>query len=417
MRLLRRLLGAVLVRHRSLTIVTVVFVVALVCAYATGFWLLFRLAYVILVGVPVAFAWSRFNLSGLEVEVERPSGPLQEGGRFEEYVTVINRGWFSKLWLEIEELSDMPGHAPRRVVALPPRGRRTWRIRGTCSRRGLYTLGPLRLTSGDPFGLFRLSRRFADTQPLLVYPRAVDLPRFYVPPANLPGDTRFRRRTHTVTPNVSAIRPYAYGDSFSRIHWLSTARTGQIMVKLFELDPASDIWVVLDLERRAHFGQGDDGTEEQSVRLAASVVRFFLNANRAVGLVAYGRDMHDEPPERGTRQYLKILEHLALCRALGDVRLGDLLTTQARRFSRQTTVIVITPSTEEAWVAGVQTVAQRGTKVAAVLLEPSTFGANSSSLLVYGALAASDVYTYLVKRTDNLAAALEERATARGEKA
>jgi hypothetical protein len=158
----------------------------------------------------------------------------------------------------------------------------------------LYTFGPVQVTSGDPFGLFRVSRRFGERQPVLVYPRALDLPRFYVPPANLPGDTRFRRRTHTITPNAAGVRPYAEGDSFSRIHWLSTARTGQIMVKLFELDPASDIWIVLDLDRRSHYGEGDDGTEEQSVRIAASVARFFLNANRAVGFVAYGRDQHHE---------------------------------------------------------------------------------------------------------------------------
>jgi len=409
-----RLLRALFFRHRSLTIVSVVFVVALASAYATGFWLLFRLAYVILIGVPVAFIWSRFNLAGIQIEVERPAGPLQEGGRFDEFLTVINQSWATKLWLEVEDLSDLPGHRVRRVIAVPPRGRRTWRARGTCNRRGLYTFGPVQVTSGDPFGLFRVSRRFGERQPVLVYPRALDLPRFYVPPANLPGDTRFRRRTHTITPNAAGVRPYAEGDSFSRIHWLSTARTGQIMVKLFELDPASDIWIVLDLDRRSHYGEGDDGTEEQSVRIAASVARFFLNANRAVGFVAYGRDLHDEPPERGMRQYLKILEHLALARAQGEHRLGDLLTSQAGRFGRQTTVIVITPSTEEAWIAGVQTIAQRGTKVAVVLLEPSTFGADRSSLLVYGALAASDIFTYLVKRSDNLAAALEERTTAAG---
>lgn len=409
MRGLRRLLVTLLVRHRSLTIIAVVFVVALVCAYATGFWLLFRLAYVILVGVPVAFAWSRLNLAWLDVDVERPAGPLQEAGHFEESVTIVSRAWFSKLWLEVEDDSDMPGHMPRRVLALSPRGRRTWVAQGTCARRGLYVLGPLRVTSGDPFGLFRHSRRFGGTQPLLVYPRALDLPRFYVPPANLPGDTRFRRRTHTITPNAAGVRPYASGDSFARIHWLSTARTGQIMVKLFEMDPASDIWVILDLHRPVQYGEGDDGTEEQAVRVAASVARFFLNANRAVGFIAFGRDMHDEAPERGARQSMKILEHLALARAQGTVPLANLLMSQAGRFGRQTTVIVITPSTEETFVAGVQAVAQRGTKVAVILLEASTFGSNRSSLMVYGALAASSIYTYLVKRADNVVAALEEQ--------
>ena len=70
-----------------------------------------------------------------------------------------------------------------------------------------------------------------------------------MPAANLPGEGRFRRRTHYVTPNASGVRPYEFGDSFNRIHWKSTARTGELMVKIFELDPASDIWLILDLER------------------------------------------------------------------------------------------------------------------------------------------------------------------------
>jgi uncharacterized protein (DUF58 family) len=48
-----------------------------------------------------------------------------------------------------------------------------------------------------------------------------------------------------VTPNASGVREYAPGDAFNRIHWKSTARTGEMMVKTFELDPASDIWIVI----------------------------------------------------------------------------------------------------------------------------------------------------------------------------
>jgi hypothetical protein len=67
---------------------------------------------------------------------------------------------------------------------------------------------------------------------------------------------------------------------------------------------------------------------------------------------------------------------------------------------------VITPSTSEDWVGTLQFIAERGVKVAAVLLEPSTFGGTENSLMVFGALAASDVYTYLVRRSDDLITSL-----------
>jgi uncharacterized protein (DUF58 family) len=305
----------------------------------------------------------------------------------------------------------MPGHVARRVVTAPAKGEKHFKVRSTIRRRGLYSVGPVQVTTGDPFGLFRHTRTYGQAQNVLVYPRAVELPNFYVPPANLPGEGRFRRRTHYVTPNASGVRPYEFGDSFNRIHWPSSARTGELMVKLFELDPASDIWVILDLQRDVHVGEGDDSTEEYSVSIAASVARFFLTANRTVGFMSYGRAFHDNEPERGIAQYTRILESLAMARAWGDVPLADLVANEARRFGRHTTVVVITPSTDESWVASLAMLHSRGVKVAAIVLEPSTFGESESSLGVFASLAASDVFTYMVKHADDLQTALASGTT------
>jgi uncharacterized protein (DUF58 family) len=279
-------------------------------------------------------------------------------------------------------------------------------VTSLCTRRGLYTVGPVTVTTNDLFGLFRRSRSFGEPQDVLVFPRAVELPNFYVRPALLPGEGRFRRPTYHVTPNASGVREYQPGDSFNRIHWRSTARSLDLMVKLFELDPASDIWVVLDLHRDVQAGEGDDGTEEHAVRIAASVARFFLLANRSVGFLAYGQQFHVQEAERGVSQYTRILEALALARAQGDVPLSDLLNHEGRRFGRHTTVVVVTPSTNERWVASLQMLAGRGVKLAAILLEPGTFGGSGNTLVTFGALAAADVFTYLVKRTDDLSTTL-----------
>ncbi len=264
----------------------------------------------------------------------------------------------------------------------------------------------MRITTGDPFGFFRFTTTYGYQQNILIYPQATELPNFYVPPANLPGEGRFRRRTHYVTPNASGVREYESGDSFNRIHWPSTARTNKLMVKLFELDPASDIWIILDMEKKVHVGEGDDGTEEYAVKLAASVARYFLVANRSVGIITYGQSLFVEDAQRGAQQYTKILEALALSRAEGDVSVGALINEEAKRFGRHTTVVVITPSTSEDWVEALQFVSERGVKVAAILLEPSTFGGEQNSLMVFGALAASDVYTYMVKHADDLVTSL-----------
>ena len=406
MRRIRRLARTVFIENRTLTGVVILFFVCAICAISTGFWLAWRLSYIALIGVPLAYAWSRLNLNGIEVTADRSGDRLQEGGEFEERVTVRNRSWLTKIWLELDDPSDMPGHHARRVVTVPAKGERSFRVKSTITRRGLYSVGPVTVRTGDPFGLFKHERSFGGAQNVLVYPRATELPNFYVPPANLPGEGRFRRRTHYVTPNASGVRPYEFGDSYNRIHWPSTIRTGELMVKIFELDPASDIWVILDLDRDVHAGEGDDSTEEYGVRIAASVSRYFLTANRTVGFMSYGRGFDVIEAERGIDQYTRILESLAMARTWGDVPLHDLISNEARRFGRHTTVVVITPSTDERWVAALGLLHGRGVKVAAIVLEPSTFGGTESSLGVFASLAASDVFTYMVKRDDDLQSSL-----------
>ncbi|HLB23402.1 MAG TPA: DUF58 domain-containing protein [Dehalococcoidia bacterium] len=406
MRRLTRLYRTIFIENRTLTGVVILFFVCAFSAISTGFWLAWRLSYVALLGLPVAYAWSRLNLQGIEITADRSGDRLQEGAEYEERVTVRNRSWLAKVWLEVDDPSEMPGHHARRVVTVPAKGSRTFKVKSTITRRGLYAVGPVMVRTGDPFGLFHHERSFGQSQNVLVYPRATELPNFYVPPANLPGEGRFRRRTHYVTPNASGVRPYEFGDSYNRIHWASTARTGELMVKIFELDPASDIWVILDLDRDVHVGDGDDSTEEYSVRIAASVARYFLTANRSVGFLSFGRHFDVIEAERGIDQYTRILESLAMARTWGDVALHDLIANEARRFGRHTTVVVITPSTDERWVAALGLLHGRGVKVGAIVLEPSTFGGPESSLGVFASLAASDVFTYMVKHADDLQRAL-----------
>jgi uncharacterized protein (DUF58 family) len=265
----------------------------------------------------------------------------------------------------------------------------------------------VQITTGDPFGFFKYTTKYGRPQQILVYPRATELPNFYVPPANLPGEGRFRRRTHYVTPNASGVRQYAPGDAFNRIHWRSTARTGEMMVKTFELDPASDIYIVLDLERRVQAGEGEESTEEYAVTVAASLARHYLVQNRSVGLITFGKDLRVIEPERGGQQMTRVLETLAIASAQGDAPLGNLLVEEQRRFGRHTTLIVVTASTDDQWLTAIQSLTQRGVRAAVVLVDPSSFGATQRSpLLLYGELAASDILTYVVRKNDDLGVAL-----------
>ncbi|MCC7019150.1 MAG: DUF58 domain-containing protein [Ardenticatenales bacterium] len=394
---------------------------------ATGSPLLMRVCYILLAAVGVArfITWGSVRWIGISRTTRARRAEV--GGYCEEVFRLTNRGWLPKLWIEVRDESDLPGHRASRVVStLPPGVMRTWTVRTMCVRRGQFTLGPVTLIGGDPLGLFQAVRHLDATQSFTVYPRTVPLDAVDLPTGYLTGGQVIRRRAQFATTNVRSVRAYQPGDALSRIHWPTTARRNQLFTKEFELDPIADFWIVLDLDRDVHVGEvpadGPDladwvlrdellppTTEEYAVSAAASLARHFLDGGRSVGLVAYGQRRVVHRPDRGERQLHKILSSLAVLRATGRTGLSQVLSTENAEFTRHTTVVVITPAMTLRWTENARTLAMRGVRTLAVLVEPSTFGAAGSSLGIVAELAAMNVPTRLLKNGSDMAGELSGR--------
>ncbi|TMF98522.1 MAG: DUF58 domain-containing protein, partial [Chloroflexi bacterium] len=289
-------------RNQNLVFVIAALVAMSVLAFVSGYWFFYRAAYVLGGLVVICLIWARVHAGALEVTVERANDRLQVGQETEARVRLQSRSKFTKVWLEAEDETDMPGTPARTVLTLPSSGARNWKVNVRCARRGIYRSGPVRITTGDPFGLFRLTRTYGERRQLLVLPRPEELPYFWSPVAQLPGEGSVRRRTHYVTPNASGVRDYYPGDSYNRIHWRSTARLGRLMVKTFEMDPTSNVWILLDLQGSVQAGAGDESTEEYGVRIATSLAYHFVHSNRILGLMAFGREAVVLDPTRGSQQ-------------------------------------------------------------------------------------------------------------------
>jgi uncharacterized protein (DUF58 family) len=388
----------------------------LVLALSTGWNAVWVLVYSLGLLVAGSALWANWNVSGLELRRRHRATRIQVGDNFVEQAvleSVSGPGqWWPRVWLELHDASDFPGHHLDGVLSLGPLGHRVWEIRSTCTRRGRFSLGPVWVTSGDPFGIFRASRKLTEGTTIVVYPRAVPLPRFGRVPGELPGGSLQGVRVQFNTPNVSSVRDYRPGDAFNRIHWPTTARINRLMVREFELDPTADIWIVLDLHADVHAGSGLESTEEYAVTVAASLARHLLDQSRAVGLVSQTATL---PADRGPRQAERILEVLALVTASSTLPLSAMLSAETSRFARSSTLIVVTPSTAESWARFCQALGGRGVHTTAVLIEAATFGQAPLTLLLVSSLAAAHVPTYLVKRGDRLENALSSpRAVMRG---
>jgi uncharacterized protein (DUF58 family) len=385
-----------------------------------------------------SFVWAWSGVRWIEVERHVRTTRSQVGRMAEERLVVKNRSILPKLWIQVRDHSTLPEHQVSQVIG-PLRARQSYArtIQTRCLQRGRFTLGPLTLVSGDPFGIFRMTRDLDEPRPatLIVYPLTVDLPAFEPLIGVLPGGDTMRRRTPYVTTNVAGVRDYVPGDSFNRIHWASTARTGRLISKEFELDPIADLWLFMDLHRdvqaelipaaEASWGaprmpwEAGPGmslapsTLEYSAAIVASLARHFIARDRGVGFIAHSRQREVIPADRGERQLAKVLETLAVIRAEGRIPLGEVIAAEGAHLQRNTTAIIVTPSPFDDWIAAARDISQRGIKVIAVLIECQSFGQHYGNEHFASDLAISGITAYLVREGDDLQRALA-RPHARG---
>ncbi|MCL4877809.1 MAG: DUF58 domain-containing protein [Anaerolineae bacterium] len=398
-------------------------IVCLVAGFVTGKSFFFNLVYVFVLLLIGAFFWSWAAVNWVRVGRQTPARRAQVGRIFDEHFRVQNTAIFPKLWLEVRDHSTLPNHNASHVVpTMFPAQRYRWEANTLCILRGQFTLGPMTINSGDPFGLFQFPRHIKATSRIIVYPATVPIYEFAAPIGRLTGGQAVRRRTYEVTTNAAGVREYAPGDSMNRIHWKTTARRGKLMVKDFELDPLSDVWIFIDMDRNARVdappGAASDyqanggwhllpNTEEYTVTCAASISEYFIDKGRALGLVAYTPFREMIQPDRGDRQLTRILELLALAKSETSVPMRQMLAIDAPLIGRGNTLIIITASPDPGWIIEADVLRRRGLHVIAVMIDPSSFGAVQFNFMELQIKAENmGIVVYPIKLHDDLTNAL-----------
>ncbi len=409
-------------------IIYVLIISSLIAGLFTGRAFFFNLAYAFVALLVVAFIWAQFSVRWISVSRKTRARRAQVGRKLQEVFILRNRTLLPKLWLEVRDHSDLPGHRASRVVpTLGIRQSYRWVVETPCVVRGEFRLGPMTVISGDPFGLFSTQRKLNAISRIVVYPATVNITRFELPMGALSGGEAQRRRAHFVTTNAAGVREYVPGDSFNRIHWRTSARKDTLMVKEFEIDPLVDIWLFVDFSTDSLVehpsiqrinGNGPvipaapgipPSTEEYAVVIAASLAKHFIEAERALGFIAYTPHREVLQPERGTRQMTRILQTLAVARSLSPYSLAQMLMLETPYFTRGTTLVIITASLDTGWVPEAQILARKGIRPMCVFVDPASFGAPQRSDELRGMLQVTRIPTLVVRRNDDLTTVLGQR--------
>ncbi|MDP7109569.1 MAG: DUF58 domain-containing protein [Dehalococcoidales bacterium] len=378
-------------------------------------YLLLRLFFLSVLVLLISYLWISFGIRGVRVQFGHLPERSQVGTWFNEEITVFNNSRVPKLLLKLEKDTNLPGYNPLTILNLWPQKSLRWQTSVHCQSRGRYRLGSTTITVSDPFGFFWQNYRFGKPHHLLVFPSTLELPSFEVSDPSSRGNTAGGWLIGHNIPNAVSVREFTSGDSQTHVHWPSTARTGKLMVKVFEGTRSSDVsenvYIIADMDQAAHQGQGDEGTEEYTVTIAASLIKKYLDNGLHVGLISSSNPFFSFPPESGEEHFYRMLEALALVQANGKIPINYIIANKTKPIINNSTVIIISPATTPRLAETILQLKTRGILTAVVLLDPASFGGTTDPSNLAHNLKQMGTQTYIVRKGEELSRVLDRRTT------
>lgn len=318
----------------------------------------------------LALVWLLSMERGLTIERRIHLSWATIGDSVPEQLKLINKSWLPAIWVEITDVSDALDVPLRLVSDVSRHATRTRYLTHSFKRRGLYSLGPTRLRTGDPFGVYTLTLYDQHASTILVTPPTLSVSKFQIASGGWAGDEQLRRGAIEREISDAGIRNYLPGDSLKRINWHASAHFDTLIVRQLEAASSRDWWICIDLDREVQAGIGQDNTLELSIVLAASLALRGLRERRRVGLALAGPNLTWLEPRADPAHRWRIMKTLAMAEA-GQRSFRELLAVGWP--ARIATLILITPSTNPNWVAALNQRTHRGSAVA-LLVDPTGFG-------------------------------------------
>jgi len=316
-----------LTKRNLLILLTIVF---FIIALNRGIALIYCLFAMLSSTIITSFILSKISISG--IEVTRTTLPTSfEDNWLEFKINIKNNGSINKYMLEI--IDSFPLAEPENINPLVfvsvilKKNEREYKYRLKCYKRGECELGPLKLQSGYPLGIFFSNKTFQDKRRVVIYPKTFPIPSLPL----IGGGLISQVGTESLSKSGGCeeffgIREYRMGDSIRFIHWPSTAKHGSLITKEFEQRISTEISIILNLHQDADIGMGKDTTLEYGVKIAGSIAQYAIEKGHSVQMICWGKRHTIIKPSKGLFHLSEILEALACAKADGYLSYHRVLT-------------------------------------------------------------------------------------------
>lgn len=355
-------------------------------------------------------AWPHWLVRRLSVVRSGPER-AEEGETIVFHVEVENVGHLPRFMVELVDRLPFVGaasgpatHGEKTLGVIsyvPGRARRRFEMPLLCEKRGFYRLGPVGLASSFPLGLAEARQTRNDgVQTLTIYPdvfNIVTLPLRGAPSQIHRGGYQLPEGAGAA--EFSGLREYRRGDNPRHVHWPTTARLNELMVKEFEPLASACLHLVLDLNRAGNVGTGRHATLEYALRIAGSISRYATLHGLRIRLSGEGEKSLYIPAGSGELHYRAILDQLAIIDADGALPYAALLEQVAQQCLPGETIITFLSAPPEQTDALLQALAflrARRANLLAIVFDRSGFVEPGSRQSSQDAMARDILYAGLL---------------------
>ncbi len=365
-----------------------------------------------LIATGIAWFWNRVALEELSYEREFSQPRTFAGEELGMSTILTNKKIVPLPWVRIRD--TVPDHLDliegdgdvdkriiqtqtiRQVTSIAWYERVSWDYRIQCVSRGLFTLGPAQLESGDPFGFLGNKERLFDSEDVLVYPRVVPLEELGVPPGRPLGEVRTGLRIYQDPSRPSGIRDYQLGDPLKTVDWKATARMQKLQVRTYEPSSHTTVILVMAVDTTSpHWATYAPSTLERIIVAAASMASYAAEQEYMLGLFTndmpvVGHNPLAVPTGRGPDQLGAVLGALAIVRSFAIAPMYSVLPEHARRFPMGSTLVVATAFVPPEFVGTLTDLKKRGFKIVVMYVGEEECPDLGEGIIVH------ELYQYLI---------------------
>ncbi|QOP45673.1 DUF58 domain-containing protein [Sulfurimonas paralvinellae] len=311
-------------KNKIVILLFTTFVIIYLIAVNRGIELLYVIAELSLSMLILSLIAPYFNLLGIHASLKHPKY-AQQRKSMPISIELSSANFFNKFFLELWLPTPFSSNEKHMFFVKVLNSKLTIKSELSLELRGVHSIGPLIIQTGFPMGLQTFSKTFEETKgEIVVYPKPLEVIHFpFISDeyAMLYGENKSKKKGGEG--EFVSIREYKRGDSPRHIHWPSSAKKGELIVREYQDFLSSSLIIMLDLDKEFNRGSFTETTLEYAISIAASLAVYGLDNGYSVSI--FGKDEEEIKliDIKGSHNQMEILKALAHVKGNGDVRYLD----------------------------------------------------------------------------------------------